>query len=185
MSREVAYLFQAYSRHPRAPRRIAAAADAHGHFAAAFTCTDLRSATRELLRSLLANPIAFLACLERHSADATIKFLEQLGGEAEGKRGWDISGRSAAATCRSSAYRIVARAALRDPVAWLQATAEVGLPRLVTWVRQLPLANWSKGSSITTRTPLVRKNGVHARKLRHSRLFLNLNAIFRHPLNRA
>ena len=68
MAREVAYLFQAYGRHPRAPRRIATAADAHGHFAAAFVCTDLRSATRELLRSLLANPIAFFACLERHGA---------------------------------------------------------------------------------------------------------------------
>ena len=183
MAREVAYLFQAYSRHPRAPRRIAAAADAQGHFAAAFTCTDLRSATRELLRSLLANPITFFACLERHSLDETIKFLEQLGGEA--KAGAAASfGTLTEATCRGSAYRIVARAALRDPVAWLQTIAETGLPRLATWVRQLPLET---GASGLRSLDVSRRRGGMAfmvREPRHSRLFLNLHAIFRHPLKR-
>ena len=183
MSREVAYLFQAYSRHPRAPRHIAPAADAHGHFAAAFACTDLRSATRELLHSLLANPIAFLTCLERHSADATIKFLKQLGGEANTSAAGTL-GTLASATCRRSAYRIVARSALRDPVTWLQAAAEVGQPRLVTWVRQLPLQAGAWGP----RSPRGRRRSGRMafmrRRLRHSRILLNLTAIFRHPLNR-
>jgi putative transposase len=56
MSREVAYLFESYVRHPRSPRRIAAAAYARSHFVAAFGSIDLRNAARELLRSLLANP---------------------------------------------------------------------------------------------------------------------------------
>jgi len=144
MAREVAYLFQAYSRHPRAPRHLAAAADAHGHFAAASTCTDLRSATRELLRSLAANPITFLACLERSSPDESIKFLEQLGGRAKSSAAAAF-GTLAGATSRSSAYRIVARTALRDPIAWLRATAEVGLPCLAAWVRQLPLDAGARG----------------------------------------
>ena len=183
MAREVAYLFQAYSRHPRAPRRMAAAADARGHFAAAFTYTDLRSATRELLRSLLANPITFFACLERHSPDETIKFLEQLGGKAKASAAATF-GTLTAATCRGSAYRIVARAALRDPVACLQATSEVGLPRLVTWVRQLPLETGTWGPRSLGGRRRFGRMAFMLREPRRSRLFLNLNAIFRHPLNR-
>ena len=249
MAREVAYLFQAYSRHPRAPRRIAANADAHGHFAAASTCTDLRSATRELLRSLAANPITFLAFLERSSPHETIKFLEQLGGEAKASAVATF-GTLATANSRSSAYRIVARGALRDPVAWLQATAEVGLPRLATWVRQLPLEAGARGAlsvgrrrllamsffqqirELTSKVDgltkalaettqerdtareqvrdareqirdlqeklqttydqlvqhkhkLAELHGILRARPRRSRVFLNLNAIFRHPLKRA
>jgi hypothetical protein len=183
MAREVAHLFQAYGRHPRAPRRIAAAADAHGHFAAAFTCTDLGSATRELLRSLLANPIAFFACLERHGPDETIRFLSQLGGEAKASAA-AIFATLATANCRSLAYRIIARAALRDPVAVLQATAEAGLPRLVNWVRQLPLEVGARRPVSQGERSRFAGMASMLRRPRHSRLFLNLNAIFRHPLKR-
>jgi GT2 family glycosyltransferase/glycosyltransferase involved in cell wall biosynthesis len=189
MLREVAYLFEAYSRHPRAPRRIAVAADARGHFSAAFGCTDLRDATRELLRSLLANPITFFACLEQLGLDEPIKLLEQLGGEAKANVTL-IFGTLAAAPCRISAYRIVARVALRDPVACLQAAREVGLPHLVIVVRQLPRAQqrirevgaWRARSPAGAR----RLEGMAflPSKPRYSRLFLNLNAIFRHPLKR-
>ena len=88
MAREVAHLFQAYGRHPRAPRRIAAAADAHGHFAAALRVTDpaqrhagIASFPSAPIRSRFLHVSSGMAGLMRRSA-----FLEQLGGEARRTR---------------------------------------------------------------------------------------------------
>ena len=158
MAREVAYLFQAYGRHPRAPRRIAGAADAHGHFAAAFVCTDPRSAARELLLSIRADPITFFACLERNGgADATISFLQQLGGKAGSGAAASFDTINVAPN-RSSAFRLVARAALRDPVACLQAAREIGLASLGRLDSAVAARFWNARSSITTCTsPAWRK----------------------------
>ena len=149
MAREVAYLFEAYSRHPQAHRHITAAADANGHFLAAFACTNLRSATRELLRSVLANPVTFLNSLERHGGIATIEFLEHLEDGAR-KNATETNATETfetlmAATCRSVAFRVLARGALHDPSAWLRAAMEFGLPQLVSWVRQLPVGLSARG----------------------------------------
>ena len=150
MAREVAHLFQVYSRHPRAPRRIATAADARGHFAAAFTCTDLGSATRELLRS----PFWPIRSRFLHVSSGTALLMKR----SRSSSNWEVKPKAnaaatlqtlAAATCRRSGYRLVARAALRDPVAFLQATAEAGLPRLANWVRQLPLEAGARSPRIS------------------------------------
>jgi len=184
MAREVAYLFQAYGRHPRAPRRIAGTADAHGHFAAAFVCTDPRSAARELLLSIRADPITFFACLERNGgADATISFLKQLGGKAGSGAAASFDTINVAPN-RSSAFRLVARAALRDPVACLQAAREIGLPRLVAWIRQLPHDSGMRGPRSRRVRRLLGARLLASAAIRHTRLFMNLNSIYRHPLNR-
>ena len=80
LARETAYLYEAYCRHPRAPRWARGAADATGHFAAVFVCTTLRSAAREMLRAFFANPLSFLDSINCHSVEAVIDFLQKLGG---------------------------------------------------------------------------------------------------------
>jgi glycosyltransferase involved in cell wall biosynthesis len=158
MARETLHLYETYSRHPRVPRHARSTADACGHYAAAFVCTDLRSATRELVQAFLISPTTFLDCLGRHGSDATIGFLKGLGGEAQATTAAALAG-LATTSSRIAAYRVVARAALRDPVGWLQAITACGLPQLAGEIRRLPQ------SATTAAAPASDKSMLHRREV--------------------
>jgi hypothetical protein len=78
-----------------------------------------------------------MTCLEHHGVDATIKFFEELGGKTSAGAAVGL-GTVSTASSRRGAYRMVCRSAMRDPVSWLLALKEAGLPRVAAWLRQLP-----------------------------------------------
>lgn len=138
LAREARYLFEAYGRHPLAPGRLRRSADAYGHFVAAFVCTDLRSMVRELVRSFLAHPVAFLDCLQAYGAEETAESLRRLGAVAGGEPG-PATRAITTARCRAADYRKAVRAALHDPLEALRAIQEYGLSRLAADIRRLPI----------------------------------------------
>lgn len=138
LAEETSYLYEAYCRHPRAPRWTRSTAVASGHFAALFVCTTLRTAARRMLRGFFANPSVFLQCLRLHSIGPTISFFQELGGQANAETAAELNTLSTV-SCRAAAYRVVARVGLRDPVGWLQAVEAFGLSQLTSSLQRLPL----------------------------------------------
>ena len=138
LAREVSYLYEVYGRHPRGSGRGAAQADSYGAFVGAFMATNWQQAVRALLRSFLIQPVAFLECLDGHGLAGTRDFLSAIGTPAA-QAPDDAMRLIHSAQSRLGDYSSIVHAALRDPLAMLDAIEEYGPKALAADIRHIPM----------------------------------------------
>lgn len=137
---ETAYLFQSYCRHPqlgRRTRRWSALAEAHGQFAAMFTCTSEKDAARRLARSFLTHPLACLTRCKDTEIAAVIRHFQELGASKTGLAD-RLMPQLRIMRSRASAFRLVGRGILRDPAGMLALVEGYGIDKVIAWIRALP-----------------------------------------------
>jgi glycosyltransferase involved in cell wall biosynthesis len=147
-ARETAFISEVHGRHPLLPpdlRRITSLADAHGFFAAMFTCRSRTEAARYLARGLMANPIALLERLSQHGFSVAADEFERLLG-VNRTGGAEMFLRAMAAPSRTAARRAVLRGLLCDPASMLRFAEDYGPRKLIAHVRGLPV-HTARGSS--------------------------------------
>lgn len=140
LANETAYLLYAYSRHPsldQCMRRLHSLAIAHSHYAAAFACSDVRHAARELARGFLAHPVGMATRCGPGKISAVIAHFVRLGAQPRKGTGAKF-GTLLKAQSRLEALRPTIRAILSDPIGMLIAADQFGVDKLIDHLRKLP-----------------------------------------------